>query len=159
VPTDPPEDGKGPVPTAEPEYPVDVKEVKGWMEVAGVYRAPSKATKAVVELQLRWAPGGRIDWAEAALTETSPPTPRKVRLASVHYIPKGGKSPLDNCKQYEPFIADAAKQKADLVVLGETITYVNMGKSFTDVAEAIPGPSTEYFCELARKHKIYIVVG
>src|SRR5207249_2136958 len=93
---DPPDDSKGPLPTAEPEYPIDGKEVKGWTEVDGIYRAPSKATRAVVELHLRWASGGRIDWAEVALTEAASPAPRKVRLAAVHYIPKGGKTPMDN---------------------------------------------------------------
>jgi predicted amidohydrolase len=157
---DPPDESKGHLPTAEPEYPLDRKtDANGWTELAGIYRAPTKATRAVVELHLRWAPGGRIDWSEAALTETSPPAPRKVRLAAVHYILKGGKTPMDNCKQYEPYILDAAKQKADLVVLGETITYVNLGKTFAEVAEPIPGPSTEYFCALAKKHNIYIVVG
>jgi predicted amidohydrolase len=34
-----------------------------------------------------------------------------------------------------------------------------MRESFADVAEPIPGPSTEYFCALAKKHQIYIVVG
>ncbi|MBI1832033.1 MAG: carbon-nitrogen hydrolase family protein [Planctomycetes bacterium] len=159
VPLDPPDDAKGSLPTAEPEYPTDRAAVKGWTEVAGVYRAPSKATQAVVELHLRWAAGGRIDWAEAELTEIGPPAPRKVRLAAVHFVPRGGKTPMDNCKMYEPHIAEAAKQQADLVVLVETITYVGLGKTFADVAEPIPGPSTEYFCALAKKHKIYIVVG
>ncbi len=158
---DPPDDAfKGHVPTAEPEYPVDKDMDKnGWTEVFGIYRAPSKAAKAVVELHLRWAPAGRIEWADAALTETAAPASRKVRLAAVHYIPKGGKTPMDNCRQFEPHIAEAARQKASLVVLGETITYVNLGKTFADVAEPIPGPSTEYFCALAKKHNIYIVVG
>ena len=159
---DPPEESgsaKGGLPRAEPEYPVDRAESKGWTEVAGIYRAPSKATKAIVELHLRWAPGGRIDWSEASLTETSPPTSRKVRLAAVHFQPRGGKTPLDNCRMFEPHIAEAARQKADLVVLGETITYVGLGKKFVDVAEPIPGPSTEYFCALAKKHNIHIVVG
>jgi predicted amidohydrolase len=48
--------------------------------------------------------------------------PRTVRLATVHFIPRGGKSPEDNCRMYEPLIAEAAKQKADLVVLPETLT-------------------------------------
>lgn len=156
---DPPDDGPGGLPTAEPEYPLDRATIKGWMEVAGIYRAPSKATQAVVELHLRWSAGGRVDWADARLTEVSPPSPRKVRLASVHFMPRGGKTPMDNCKMYEPFIADAAKQNADLVVLGETITYVGLGKTFADVAEPIPGPSTKFFCELAKKYKIHIVVG
>jgi predicted amidohydrolase len=165
VQADPPPHPNGPkaetgyLPLAEPEYPVDTKETDGWTELAGVYRAPSKATRAVVELHLRWAPAGRIEWAEARLTETTPPQPRKVRLAAVHYIPHGGKTPMDNCKQYEPLVAEAARQKADLVVLGETITQVNLGKTYAAVAEPVPGPSTAYFCELAKKYRIHIVVG
>jgi predicted amidohydrolase len=60
---------------------------------------------------------------------------------------------------YEPFIADAAKQKADLVVLGETVTFVGLGKKPHEVAEPIPGPSTEYFGGLAKKHNLHIVAG
>jgi predicted amidohydrolase len=60
---------------------------------------------------------------------------------------------------YEPFVAEAARRKADLVVLGETLTYVGLGKSYADVAEPIPGPSTEYFGRLAREHNLYIVPG
>ncbi len=156
---DPPDDTKGSLPTAEPEYPVDGDVVNGWAEVGGVYRAPSNATKAIVELHLRWAPGGRIEWCDASLAECTPPSPRRVRLAAVHFRPQGGKTPMDNCKMFEPHIAEAAKQKADLVVLGETITYVGLGKTFLDVAEPIPGPATEYFCALAKKYKIHIVVG
>src|SRR5262249_39737715 len=90
--------------------------------------------------------------------EVSAPAPRTVRLAAVHLKPSG-KSPRANCEEYEPLIAEAARQKADLVVLGETITYVGVGKSYADCAEAIPGPSTAYFGELAKKHNLYIVAG
>ena len=44
-------------------------------------------------------------------------------------------------------------------MLGETLTYIGTGKTFADVAEPIPGPSTEYFGELAKKHNLYIVAG
>ena len=60
---------------------------------------------------------------------------------------------------YEPLIAEAARQKADLVVLGETLTSVGIGKKVQEIAEPIPGPSTEYFGQLAKKHNLYIVVG
>ena len=158
---DPPagdEPGKG-LPRAEPQYPLDRATRDGWTEVSDIYRAPSKATRAVVELHLRWARGGRIDWSDVAFAESAPPKPRPVRLAAVHFVPRGGKTPMDNCKMYEPHLAEAARQKADLVVLGETITYVGLGKTFADVAEPIPGPSTEYFCALAKKYNIHIVVG
>ena len=61
--------------------------------------------------------------ATSTLEETAAPPSRKVRLATVHYVPSG-KSPKANCEEYAPLIAEAAKQKADLVVLGETVTYV-----------------------------------
>src|SRR5262249_17235587 len=69
------------------------------------------------------------------------------------------KTPADNCRMYEPFIAEAAGRKADIVVLGETLTYVGLGKSYADVAEPIPGPSTEFFSRLARKYNMYLVPG
>ena len=46
-------------------------DARGWTEVADTYRAPAKATQAVVELHLRWAPPkGRIEWADVSLAET-----------------------------------------------------------------------------------------
>jgi predicted amidohydrolase len=66
---------------------------------------------------------------------------------------------MDNCRQYEPLIAQAAQKKADLVVLGETLTYVGLGKKPSEVAEPIPGPTTDFFGALARKHNLYIVAG
>jgi predicted amidohydrolase len=145
---------------AETEFPA-TKETDGagWTEISETYRAPSKASQAIVELHLRWSASSEVRWGAVALTETEAPAPRTARLATVHYIPRGGKTPMDNCRQYEPFIAEAAKQKADLVVLGETITYVNLGKKFHEIAEPIPGPSTEYFCKLAKQYNLYIVVG
>jgi len=159
---DPPENtsaGKH-VPIAEPEYPLDGDtSADGWTVVEGMYRAPTGATRAVVELSLLWAPGGRVRWSEVSFTETAPPPPRKVRLATTHFVPAGGKTPMDNCRMYQPLIEEAARHRADLVVLGETITYVGLGKKYHEVAEPVPGPSTDYFCALAKKHNIYIVVG
>lgn len=151
---------KGAQPVAEPEYPSDrATDAAGRTEVSDVYRAPSKAAQAVVELHLQWAPRSRVEWSNVSLTESAPLPERKVRLAAVHYKPRGGKTPMDNCRQFEPLIAEAARQRADLVVLPETLTYVGLGKSYVDLAEPIPGPSTEYFGALAKKHGLYIVAG
>jgi predicted amidohydrolase len=85
--------------------------------------------------------------------------PRKVRLAAVHFRPDSGKSAMDNCRLFEPLIAEAGRQKADLVVLGECVTIFGLGKTAADFAEAIPGPSTEYFGGLAKQWNLYLVVG
>jgi predicted amidohydrolase len=150
---------KGSVTRAEPELPLDgATDKDGWTEVGTIYRVPATAKQAVVKLHLRWAPGGEITWSEVALTESAPPTPRPVRLAAVHYIP-GGKSPMDNCREFAPLIEDAVKQKADLIVLPETLTHTRTQKTYVECAEPIPGPATDYFGELAKKHNCYIVAG
>jgi predicted amidohydrolase len=145
---------------ARPEYPIQERAVDdGWVEVAETYRVPEKATQAVVALYLKWAPGGRIEWSDISLAKTDEHAGRKVRLATVHFRPKGGKSAADNCQQFAPLIAEAARQKSDLVVLPETLTYYGMGKGYAEMAEPIPGPSTEYFGTLAKQHDLYIVAG
>jgi predicted amidohydrolase len=151
---------KGFTSTAEPEHPTDKETDKlGWTEVSDTYLVPKKAKQAIVELHLVGPnPGGKIEWSEISLVETAPPAGRKVRLASVHFRP-GGKSPEANREEFAPLIAKAARQKADLVVLGETLTYFGTRKGFADVAEPVPGSSTEYFGELAKKHNLYIVAG
>jgi predicted amidohydrolase len=151
---------RGSRPRAEAEHPTDkATDQRGWTEVSDTYRAPSKAAKAVVELRLLWAPGGRIAWGGVSFKETALPAGRKVRLAAVHFRPQGGKTPDDNRRQFVPLVAEAARQKADLVVLGECVTIVGNGFKAVDAAEAIPGPSTEFFGRLAKQHDLYLVAG
>src|SRR5205814_214956 len=148
----------GPVPLAEPEHPLDAgTDRQGWTKVAGLYRAPTKAARAVVELHLQWAPLGRVEWADVTFEEAAAPPSRKVRLATVHHVPSG-KSAKANREEYAPLIAEAARQKADLVVLGETVPYVRVGKKPHETAEPIPGPTTDYFGELASQNNLHVVV-
>jgi len=86
-------------PITEPEYPVEgALESDGWMELSGVYHVPAGATQAIVELYLRWAPHAVAVWRDISLTETPAPETRKVRLATIHYRPHGGKSAMDSCE-------------------------------------------------------------
>ncbi len=145
---------------ATPEYPPDGPAGKdGWTEVAATYRAPASAVRATLELHLRWASNAEVLWSDVSLHETNPLPPRIVRLAAVHFRPTEGRTPLEKARDYAPLIAEAARRKADLVVLGETLTYYNSGKTMVECAEPIPGPSTEYFGKLARKYDLYIVAG
>ena len=150
----------GVAPISEPEYPNDsLTDAAGWTAVEGIYRAPLKATHAIVELHLRWAPRARVEWGDVLFAESAPPAPRKVRLATVHYVPTGEKTAMDSCRQFAPFVEEAARQHADLVVLPETITATGNGVTYLDAAQPIPGPATDYFGELARKHALYLVAG
>jgi predicted amidohydrolase len=151
---------EGERPRAEAEYPADRdQDEHGWTEVSGVFRAPSGASRATVELSYLWEPGGRVEWADVSLTETAPPSPRRVRLATIHLRPGAGTSPGEKCRQFAPLIEEAARRGANLVVLPETLTYYGSKGSYADSAESIPGPSTEYFGKLARQHDLYVVAG
>lgn len=151
---------KGTAPRAEPEYPQDIGgDEKGWGRFSDVLRAPMGARQAIIELYLQWVPNAEVEWGEVTLAPIPAPAPRTVRLATVHFQPREGKLPEEKPKLFAPLIAEAAAQKADIVVLPETLTYYGTGKTMEACAESIPGPSTAYFGELARKHDLYIVAG
>jgi len=110
------EEGKRP--RSEPEYPSEEGEAKGgWTTVSGIYLAPSGAAQAIVELSYNWEPAGRVEWADVTLQETPAPAPRTVRLATIHYCPGSGTTSEEKCRQFEPLIEEAARQRADLIVL------------------------------------------
>ena len=145
---------------SNPEYPMTLgaTDEQGWMEMSDVYLVPSSARQGIVELELRYAPNARVEWAGVSLTEVSEPRPRIVRLAAVHFVPRKVKSPKERMEAFGPVIEEAARQKADIVVLPEVLTY-GSGSTFAEVAEPMPGPSTEYFGALAKKHNLYLVPG
>lgn len=147
-------------PVAEPDYPNDQPpEATGWVELSGIYQAPTQAYQAIVELHLRWAANASVVWRDITLSPVDPPPARKVRIAAVHYVSHGGSTGMDSCRQFEPMLEDAAGQKADLVVLPETITATGNGLSYLDAAEPIPGPASDYFAGQARKHGFFLVAG
>lgn len=149
----------GEKPQAQPEYPTDrATDARGWTEVSDVYLAPSRATQALVELEFRWAANARVAWSQVALTEVPAPAPRLVRLAAVHFVPREARTPEARRAAFVPLIEDAARQRADFVVLPEVVTFGG-GSTYAGVAEPIPGPSTEFFGALARKHNLYVVPG
>jgi len=150
----------GTAPQAEPEFPrAGLANRVGWVPVSDIYRAPTQATQVKVELCLRWLDAGKVSWRDVSVSPVAAPKPRKVRLATVHFQPRAGKTNAEKCRLFAPLIADAAKSKADLVVLPETLTYYRSGRTFAECAEPVPGPSTKYFGTLAKKHDLYLVAG
>jgi predicted amidohydrolase len=146
-------------PRAEPEYPEDgVEAGTGWTEVRGAYRAPAAATRALVELEFRWAANAQVEWAEVGLAPAPAAPSRIVRLAAVHFVPREARTPEARRAAFTPLIADAARQRADFVVLPEVVTFGG-GNNYAAVAEPVPGPSTEHFGRLAREHRLHLVVG
>jgi predicted amidohydrolase len=132
-------------------------DASGWTEVSDIYRAPERATRARVDLRLRWARDAVVKWSGAEFTPAAAPAPRLVRLAAVHFRPSG-KTPADNLQKAAPLIADAARQRADLVVFGETFTSIGVADPLS-AAEPVPGPSCEFLGRLAKQFNLYVVMG
>lgn len=128
-----------------------------WTRFDGIFQSPADATHATIRLHLRWEPGGEVEWGDIQFMKSEATASRKVRLAAINFRPKGGKSGLDNCRQFAPLIAKASDGMADLVVLGECITTVSNPLDHISGAEPVPGPSTQYLGTLADKHNLYIV--
>ena len=86
--------------------------------------------------------------------KTVPTVPRMVRLASIHLRPEGSKSSRENLVQFSEQIEKAAAQKADIVCLPEEITLVGTNLDYISASETIPGPTTQFLGELAKKFNL-----
>lgn len=147
--------------TARPDFPRDKESRPGrWVLVEDTYHVPDNAKRAVIQLHLRWAPGGSVEWKGVALGQCPPPPARTVKLAAIHHnLPGGGRSVQQNREAFTPLIAEAAQQGADLIVLPELLTCKGVTSDYASVAEPVPGPTTAHFGKLAKKHDCYLVIG
>lgn len=57
-----------------------------------------------------------------------------------------------------PYIAGAAQRHADLIGLGETVPTATLNTDMVAHAKPIAGPSTRYFCGLAERHRLHMVL-
>ena len=131
----------------------------GWYVIQQKYKIPKEAMSAQVDLFYRWDIDGKVFFGETSFKETDAIKSRSVRLGTIHYRPDNTTSPKDNLKQFGKFITIAGEQNADIVCLPEGITVVSTGKSYVEVSETIPGPTTAFLGQLAKKYKMYIVAG
>lgn len=81
-----------------------------------------------------------------------------MKLALAQILVEGGEAER-NFKRAEKFIKQAAEANADLVLLPETIDFAWTHPRSIDEAQPIPGPYSDYFCQLAAQYNIWICVG
>lgn len=81
-----------------------------------------------------------------------------MRLALGQLLVEGGE-PERNFERAEKMIQNAAEQKADFILLPETIDFAWTHPSSLTESEKIPGKFSELFCGFARKYNIHICVG
>lgn len=148
------------LPTGHPEYPPaqPAADSRGWTAIQHACQAPENAVKAKLELVFRWDADGRVRFGGTSLAETSPPQPREVKIAAIHFRPRNSASSLENLERFAGFIRQAAGRDADIVCLPEGITMVGTQMSYLEAGEPVPGPTTDFMGGVAREHGLYLVV-
>ena len=142
-----------------PEYPGTMlrRDNKGWGIIQQIYQAPPGTASAKLELVFRWDADGKVFFGGTSITEISPPSPREVRVASIHFRPRDSRSARENLEKFAGFTALAAEKNADIVCLPEGITLVGTGENYLEASEPVPGPTTEFMGRIAKSHNLYIV--
>jgi predicted amidohydrolase len=132
---------------------------ENWDIIEQVFKSPPQARNAKLELVYRWDHDGEVYFGECSFVEVDEMPSRKVNLATIHHRPRNSKGPEDNLEQFAKYIADAGNQGADIICLPEGMTMVGTGLNYISAAEPIPGPSTRFLGEIAKKHSLYLVAG
>ncbi len=131
---------------------------KGELRFQDVLVAPGDADGAKLALDVKWLQGGSVCWERVSMCPAAPPKPRKVKIGTVYLRPTQS-TPERNLQAFCDQVDAAGRLKLDIVCLPEAITVVGTSRSAWQVAEAIPGPSTERLGEVARKNRLWVVAG
>jgi predicted amidohydrolase len=141
------------------DYPYITTRVGDWNKVTADVQAPPKVSAATLQLFLFNAPQGTVWWDDVSFEQTPPPSPRMVTIASLNLRPQGTRSSAESVQQFVAGVEHAIPGKVDVILLPEGITVIGTGKSYVDVSETIPGPTTATLGELARRRSSYVVAG
>ncbi|HLA40885.1 MAG TPA: carbon-nitrogen hydrolase family protein, partial [Candidatus Glassbacteria bacterium] len=150
------EDGRA----GQPEY---VQETGGdgqWHQNSGFFQAPKDAEAVVIELYLSYCPQGTVWWDKVSFSQVPDPEKRMVRVAAINCYPRELGSSEASVNAYIPQLDEAGRNGCDIACIGEGINLAGVGTpgvKYPDIAEPIPGPTTEMLGEVARRHKMYIV--
>ena len=142
-----------------PEYAIDGASDGPWKRVEYITTAPENAASLDLQLSLGFAENASVLWDDVSLEEISPAPDRVVRALTIHHRPRGTKSPAESVEQFCALALKSASQRPDLICLPEGITVIGTGKTYAQVSEPIPGPTTERLGEVARQIHSYIVAG
>ena len=129
------------------------------MRLALNTQAPAGAEAVHIQLFLANAASGTVWWDDISLEEIADPGPRLVTVASIKFMPHGTKSAAESAERFVEAVDRSVTGRADVILLPEGITVAGTGKSYVDVAEPVPGPTTARLAELARRKHAYVAAG
>jgi predicted amidohydrolase len=146
-----------------PVFALDAGKDGVWTKVEYFTIAPEKAHRLVIDLSFGWNENGQVWWDDIELREETAPVGRTVRALTVFHRPANTKSAAESVEQFCTLIERSVTQKSDnkpdIICLPEGITLIGNGKTFPEIGEPIPGPTTKRLGALAQKLNSYIVAG
>jgi len=143
----------------QPDYAYKTERQGEWTRVSLDAPAPKDSAKVNLQLFLQNAPHSTVWWDDISIKEIPAPAARQVRVASVNLRPRNTRTAEESVRQFIDVIRNSVKPDTDIILLPEGITVVGTGKKYPEIAESIPGPTTERLGEVARQKKAYIVAG
>jgi predicted amidohydrolase len=143
----------------QPEYAAWAERRGSETRLEAVIPAPARAAAARIELLLANGGAGEVRWRNARLEETRAPRERRIRVAAVHYRPQRVSAPGEGVEKFIRVAEERIQGPVDVILLPEGITLVDTGRSYTEVAEAVPGPTVAKLGELARSRKAWVAAG
>ena len=141
------------------EYAYRLEPAGEWTRVTLDVPVPPDAAEAEIQLRLAYAPDATVWWDDVSFEPIADPGPRPVRIVSVNLRPRRTGSREASVQAFMELARERATAEADLIVLPEGVTLVGTGKAYAEVAEPVPGPTTETLAELAREKSAYVVAG
>jgi predicted amidohydrolase len=141
-----------------PDYGTVVARDGEWSRIVLDAPAPDGASLVKLQLFLSNAPQGTVWWDHVRLESIATPPPRTVHVVSVNLRPHDTQSAADSLARFLEYVRGHV-QRADLLVLPEGVTEVGNGKTYLEVAEPVPGPTTAALGALARDLHTYVVAG
>jgi predicted amidohydrolase len=142
-----------------PDYAIDARQEGVWTRIEHIAPAPENARSVQIDLALGFAENAAVWWGDIQLIEESSPPARVVRAMTIFHRPRGTKSAAESVEQFCGIAESAATEQPDIICLPEGITVVGTGKTYLEVSEPIPGPTTRRLGDLAKKLNSYIVAG
>ncbi|MCC6536795.1 MAG: carbon-nitrogen hydrolase family protein [Bryobacterales bacterium] len=146
----------------QPDYAYRVEPsstMPGWKRLTLEAPAPERATALHIELFLQNAPLGTVWWDDLSFASMAAPGPRKVTVAAVNLRPRNTASAAESVNKFVETVQAKVASGTDVILLPEGITIVGTGKKYLEVAEPIPGPTTQRLGELAKAKNAYVVAG
>ena len=131
---------------------------------SGLFQAPEKAQQLSLRCTFRWSQEGTSRWSSPLIEPAPLPQTRPVRIAvatgQTHAHPGPSVTSIqDNIDFYAPLCERAGAEGAELILLPEIALQWRLSGSPLDLAVPAPGPESEIFAHIARRHRCRILLG